>query len=99
MVYIVFIQYVPNFQCSAGDMEFKQNKFLSAENQIVTANPDINTVSLFVRKLANFLRDTYIDLPQFPNCNMVETIVKGLVWNLRTYCYFKFSLVFICYDG
>ena len=29
----------------AGDMEFKQNKFLSAEKQIVTANPDVNTVS------------------------------------------------------
>ncbi|KAL7170952.1 hypothetical protein ACSBR2_035749 [Camellia fascicularis] len=28
-----------------GDMEFKQNKFLPAEKQIVTANPDINTVS------------------------------------------------------
>ncbi|CAL5419373.1 unnamed protein product [Camellia sinensis] len=26
-----------------GDMEFKQNKFLPAEKQIVTANPDINT--------------------------------------------------------
>lgn len=25
-------------------MEFKQNKFLPAEKQIVTANPDINTV-------------------------------------------------------
>lgn len=31
----------------AGDMEFKQNKFLSAEKQIVTANPDVNTVSPF----------------------------------------------------
>lgn len=28
-------------------MEFKQNKFLPAEKQIVTANPDINTVSTF----------------------------------------------------
>lgn len=27
-------------------MEFKQNKFLSAENQMVTANPDVNTVSV-----------------------------------------------------
>lgn len=31
----------------AGDMEFKQNKFLPAEKQIVTASPDINTVRLF----------------------------------------------------
>ena len=31
----------------AGDMEFKQNKFLPAEKQVVTANPDINTVSVF----------------------------------------------------
>ncbi|KAJ1413102.1 hypothetical protein SESBI_19861 [Sesbania bispinosa] len=30
----------------AGDMEFKQNKFLPPEKQIVTANPDINTVEL-----------------------------------------------------
>lgn len=29
---------------SAGDAEFKQNKSLPAEKQIVTANPDINTV-------------------------------------------------------
>lgn len=28
-----------------GDMEFKQNKFLSSEKQIVTASPDVNTVS------------------------------------------------------
>jgi len=27
-------------------MEFKQNKFLPAEKQIVTANPDINTVCI-----------------------------------------------------
>lgn len=31
----------------AGDMEFKQNKFLPAEKQIVTANPDVNIVSAF----------------------------------------------------
>ncbi|KAL0393933.1 UNVERIFIED_CONTAM: putative protein phosphatase 2C 60 [Sesamum latifolium] len=29
-----------------GDMEFKQNKFLPPEKQIVTANPDINIVEL-----------------------------------------------------
>lgn len=29
-------------------MEFKQNKFLPAEKQILTANPDINTVSLLL---------------------------------------------------
>uniref|UniRef100_K4CME4 PPM-type phosphatase domain-containing protein n=1 Tax=Solanum lycopersicum TaxID=4081 RepID=K4CME4_SOLLC len=43
------------YSCSTGewkskscksDMEFKQNKFLPAEKQIVTANPDINTVEL-----------------------------------------------------
>jgi protein phosphatase 1G len=28
-------------------MEFKQNKFLTPDKQILTANPDINTVSLF----------------------------------------------------
>lgn len=28
----------------AGDMEFKQNKFLPPEKQIVTANPDVDTV-------------------------------------------------------
>lgn len=27
-----------------GDVEFKQNKFLPPEKQIVTANPDINVV-------------------------------------------------------
>lgn len=28
----------------SGDMEFKQNKYLPADKQIVTANPDINIV-------------------------------------------------------
>lgn len=36
------------FQLTAGDMEFKQNKFLPAEKQILTSNPDINTVSLLL---------------------------------------------------
>ncbi|KAK9282318.1 hypothetical protein L1049_005232 [Liquidambar formosana] len=35
-----------NLSRAIGDVEFKQNKFLPAENQIVTANPDINTVEL-----------------------------------------------------
>lgn len=30
----------------AGDMEFKRNKLLPAEEQIVTANPNINTIEL-----------------------------------------------------
>lgn len=32
-------------------MEFKQNKFLPAERQIVTANPDINIVCLLHENL------------------------------------------------
>eukprot|EP00262_Sarcandra_glabra_P010706 TRINITY_DN2608_c0_g1_i2.p1 TRINITY_DN2608_c0_g1~~TRINITY_DN2608_c0_g1_i2.p1 ORF type:complete len:351 (-),score=76.14 TRINITY_DN2608_c0_g1_i2:183-1235(-) len=35
-----------NLARAIGDMEFKQNKFLSVEKQIVTAKPDINTVDL-----------------------------------------------------
>ncbi|PHU29071.1 putative protein phosphatase 2C 60 [Capsicum chinense] len=35
-----------NLARAIGDMEFKLNKFLPAEKQIVTANPDINTVEL-----------------------------------------------------
>lgn len=35
-----------NLTRAIGDMEFKQNKFLSAEKQIVTAYPDVNTVEL-----------------------------------------------------
>ncbi|XP_058785971.1 probable protein phosphatase 2C 60 isoform X1 [Vicia villosa] len=35
-----------NLTRAIGDMEFKQNKFLPAEKQVVTANPDINTVEL-----------------------------------------------------
>jgi len=31
---------------TAGDMEFKQNKFLPAEKQIITANPDVTTVRI-----------------------------------------------------
>ncbi|XP_039005202.1 probable protein phosphatase 2C 60 [Hibiscus syriacus] len=35
-----------NLARAIGDIEFKQNKFLPAEKQIVTANPDVNTVEL-----------------------------------------------------
>ncbi|MED6142802.1 hypothetical protein PIB30_001001 [Stylosanthes scabra] len=35
-----------NLARAIGDVEFKQNKFLSVETQIVTANPDLNTVDL-----------------------------------------------------
>ena len=35
------------FVCNAGDVEFKQKKFLPVEKQIVTADPDINTVCDF----------------------------------------------------
>ncbi|KAL0916731.1 hypothetical protein M5K25_014266 [Dendrobium thyrsiflorum] len=35
-----------NLARAIGDMEFKQNKFLAAEKQIVTANPDITVVDL-----------------------------------------------------
>ncbi|KAL2236125.1 probable protein phosphatase 2C 60 [Sesamum indicum] len=35
-----------NLARAIGDMEFKQNKFLPAEKQIVTADPDINIVEL-----------------------------------------------------
>ncbi|XP_072962183.1 probable protein phosphatase 2C 11 [Typha angustifolia] len=35
-----------NLSRAIGDMEFKQNKFLPPEKQIVTANPDINIVEL-----------------------------------------------------
>lgn len=38
-------------QFIVGDMEFKQNKFLPAEKQVVTANPDINTVSLSLMQI------------------------------------------------
>ncbi|KAH7671833.1 protein phosphatase 1G protein [Dioscorea alata] len=35
-----------NLARAIGDMEFKQNKFLPAEKQIVTANPDLSVVDL-----------------------------------------------------
>ncbi|KAF5743372.1 Phosphatase 2C family protein isoform 1 [Tripterygium wilfordii] len=35
-----------NLARAIGDMEFKQNKFLPVEKQIVTAYPDVNTVDL-----------------------------------------------------
>ncbi|KAF3789844.1 putative protein phosphatase 2C 58 [Nymphaea thermarum] len=35
-----------NLARAIGDVEFKQNKYLPAEKQIITANPDINTVDL-----------------------------------------------------
>ena len=38
-----------------GDMEFKQNKFLSPDKQILTANPDINIVSKFCSCLSCYV--------------------------------------------
>jgi protein phosphatase 1G len=35
-----------NLSRAIGDMEFKQNKFLTPDKQILTANPDINIVEL-----------------------------------------------------
>ncbi|KAK2452851.1 protein-serine/threonine phosphatase [Trifolium repens] len=35
-----------NLARAIGDVDFKNNRFLSAEKQVVTANPDINTVDL-----------------------------------------------------
>lgn len=35
-----------NLSRAIGDMEFKQNKFLSPDKQMLTANPDVNTVEL-----------------------------------------------------
>ena len=35
-----------NLSRAIGDIEFKQNKFLSPDKQMLTANPDINTVEL-----------------------------------------------------
>ncbi|GAV84284.1 PP2C domain-containing protein [Cephalotus follicularis] len=35
-----------NLARAIGDMEFKQNKYLPADKQIVTANPDVNHVEL-----------------------------------------------------
>lgn len=35
-----------NLSRAIGDMEFKQNKFLTPDKQMLTANPDINTVEL-----------------------------------------------------
>ncbi|KAE9599389.1 putative protein-serine/threonine phosphatase [Lupinus albus] len=45
-IYAGRINGILNLARAIGDMEFKQNKFLSSEKQIVTANPDINTVDL-----------------------------------------------------
>lgn len=40
----LLVSYLYECLC-VGDMEFKQNKFLPPEKQIVTSNPDINVVS------------------------------------------------------
>ncbi|CAA3025349.1 probable phosphatase 2C 60 [Olea europaea subsp. europaea] len=37
-----------NLARAIGDIEFKQNKFLPAEKQIVTANPDVNIVCIYL---------------------------------------------------
>ena len=51
--FFLFVFFLINLLCQflvftilivAGDVEFKQNKSLPADRQIVTANPDIKTV-------------------------------------------------------
>ncbi|RWW11591.1 hypothetical protein GW17_00024795, partial [Ensete ventricosum] len=41
--YLSFRPHMKERILKAGDMEFKQNKFLPAEKQVVTCNPDVNT--------------------------------------------------------
>ncbi|KAK4784966.1 hypothetical protein SAY86_001655 [Trapa natans] len=40
-----------NLSRAIGDMEFKQNKFLTVDKQIVTATPEVNFVSIFIKNL------------------------------------------------
>lgn len=58
----------------AGDMEFKQNKFLPAEKQIVTANPDINTVCI---NICGLIKDSY--LPYRCDCFHFQHFVFEMV--------------------
>ncbi|CAL5393113.1 unnamed protein product [Camellia sinensis] len=48
-----------NLARAIGNMELKQNKSLSAEKQIVTANPDVNTFLVLASSL--YLQDTKED--------------------------------------
>lgn len=75
------------FPFTAGDMEFKQNKYLPAEKQIVTANPDINTVCISCHKLT-FLITFCVFL-----CNMVTLEIKSPTFlHVLHYC-FSISLI------
>ncbi|XP_058188019.1 probable protein phosphatase 2C 60 isoform X2 [Rhododendron vialii] len=56
-----FVQYglvnwTLNLSRSIGDMELKRNKSLLADEQIVTANPDLNTC-MSSQQLVDFVRD------------------------------------------
>lgn len=48
-----------------GDVEFKQNKYLPAEKQIVTADPDITSVSQAVYYIYIYIFMIYIGV----NCS------------------------------
>ena len=69
------------FSIYTGDMEFKQNKFLPADKQIVTANPDINTVCTVsvMKYLAKFhFWDFTVRLcfPFLKPCNFVFILLR-----------------------
>ncbi|CAK9141319.1 unnamed protein product [Ilex paraguariensis] len=49
-----------NLARAIGDMEFKQNKFLPAEKQIVTASPDINTVCLLILVIISISHNWFV---------------------------------------
>lgn len=69
-----------------GDMEFKQNKFLPADKQIVTANPDVNTVCTvsFVQYLGKLqFSDLLLDfvLILFSTASCLEKHLMFFLWH------------------
>lgn len=43
-------------------MEFKQNKYLTAEKQIITANPDVTTVRILPAVFPIHISITYVNI-------------------------------------
>lgn len=70
---------------ATGDMEFKQNKFLPAEKQIVTADPDINIVC-FISYAINTVR-----------CSVVKPMWVSYI--LRVIYYLSAFLLLIAFEN
>lgn len=86
-----------DFMFVSGDMEFKQNKFLPPEKQIVTASPDINIVCSFFISTATDVLFIFLRLYQYwrPPKNITIALLHDVTRRTSLVQIWKLQSVFI----